>query len=108
MRVLAEQALRVFLAILRKNSLSLPNTQSLDRRSMTYSKITCTIEVYCYNITVYVSTITLLVKVIIGLRVSAIDWSSSGLFLSIVSQDAMHTLGSHRVYIRGIRQIECG
>jgi len=27
------------------------------------------------------------------------------LFLSIVSQDAIHTLGSHRVYIHGIHQI---
>ena len=27
----------------------------------------------------------------------AIDLSSSGLFLSIESQDAMHTLGSHHV-----------
>ena len=26
--------------------------------------------------------------------------------LSIVSQDAMHTLGSHRVYINGIHQIK--
>ena len=26
--------------------------------------------------------------------------------LSIVSQDAMHTLGSHRVYIHGIHQIK--
>jgi len=26
--------------------------------------------------------------------------------LSIVSQDAMHPLGSHRVYIHGIHQIE--
>jgi len=26
--------------------------------------------------------------------------------LSIVSQDAMHTLGSHRIYIHGIRQIK--
>ena len=26
--------------------------------------------------------------------------------LSIVSQDAMHTLGSHRVYVHGIHQIE--
>jgi len=26
--------------------------------------------------------------------------------LSIMSQDAMHTLGSHRVYIHGIHQIE--
>ena len=26
--------------------------------------------------------------------------------LSIVSQDAMHTLGSHRVYIHGIQQIK--
>ena len=26
--------------------------------------------------------------------------------LSIVSQDAMHTLGSHRVYIQGIHQIK--
>ena len=28
------------------------------------------------------------------------------LILSIVSQDAMHTLGSHRVYIHGIHQIK--
>jgi len=27
-------------------------------------------------------------------------------FLSFVSQDAMHTLGSHRVYIHGIRKIK--
>jgi len=27
--------------------------------------------------------------------------------LSIVTQDAMHTLGSHRVYIHGIHQIYC-
>ena len=26
--------------------------------------------------------------------------------LSIVSQDAMHTLGSHRIYIHGIHQIK--
>ena len=53
----------------------------------------------------YVSTITLLFKVIIRLHVSTIDLSTSGLFLSIESQNAMHTLGSHRVYIDGIHQI---
>ena len=32
--------------------------------------------------------------------------ASSGLFLSFESQDAMHTLGSHRVYIHGIHKIK--
>ena len=40
------------------------------------------------------------------LHVSTIDQSSSGLFLSFESQDAMHTLGSHRVYSHGIRKIK--
>jgi len=40
------------------------------------------------------------------LHVSTIDYSSSGLFLSFESQDAMHTFGSHHVYIHGIHQIK--
>jgi len=47
--VLAEQVLRVFLVILRKNSLSLPYTpytQFVERCSMTYDKINSTIEAY--------------------------------------------------------------
>ena len=54
--------------------------------------------------TVYVSTITLLLKVIIRLHVSAIDQSSKTNFVNL-SQDAMHTSGYHRVYIHGIHQI---
>ena len=36
------------------------------------------------------------------LDVSTIDQLSSGPFLSFESQDAMHTLGSHRVYIHAV------
>jgi len=64
----------------------------------------CDCDVIWYKI-VHVSTITLLLKIIIRLHVSTIDLSSSGLFLSIQSQDALHTLGFHRVYIHGIHQI---
>ena len=40
------------------------------------------------------------------LHVSTIYQSFSGLFLSFESQDAMHTSGSHRVYIRVIHKIK--
>jgi len=40
------------------------------------------------------------------LHFSTVDYSSSGLFLLFGSQDVMHTLGSHRVYIHGIHKIK--
>ena len=55
----------------------------------------------------YASTITLLLKVI-NYKAKCSDHRLVILtpILLIVSQDAMHTLGSHRVYIHGIYQMK--